>query len=290
MSVVIAETPPLTEGLATSGVVLFVVLVTWLVIDQVVGRAIKRSVARILEEDDVRADERAKRILTLWSVGRLVIVIVLIVVAILLLFGVWGIPMTPFLAVGSVLGVALGFGAQDLVKDVIAGVFIVAENQYGIDDVVEIADTTGRVESIRLRTTVLRDLDGNVHHVPNGSITVASNYTQEYAQVVVDLGVAYEVDVDEVMAVIVDEGNRFYEDPEWQLAFLDAPELLGVEQLGESSVIVRIVLKVRPGQRWAARREFLRRIKRRFDEEGIEIPFPHITIVRRSPPRANHHA
>ncbi|HSF85020.1 MAG TPA: mechanosensitive ion channel family protein [Acidimicrobiia bacterium] len=275
-----ASGPPLQEGLAQTGVALAATLLVWVVLDQVGRRLLTRAVERHSRRDDVHGAERAQRIRTLWSVGRAVIAIVLAVVFLLLALGIWGIPITPFLAVGSVVGVAIGFGAQDLVKDVIAGMFIIAEDQYGIDDVVEVAGVSGRVEQIRLRTTVLRDLGGGVHHVPNGQITVASNFTQEFSQVVIDVDIAYEADVDHAIAVMQDEVAAFTSDAEWSRAFLGPPEMLGVEALGDSGVTLRLVLTVRPAYRLTARREFLRLVKNRFDAEGVEIPYQKLTVLR----------
>lgn len=279
MRVLAATGPPWQEGVVQTAVAFVVVALAWIVLDRLGRRLIDRLVSRETARNNVSGDERAQRIRTLWSVGRIFITIILLVVFLLLALAVWGIPTTPFLAVGSVIGIAVGFGAQDLVRDVIAGLFIVSEDQYGIDDVVRIAGVAGRVESIRLRTTVLRDLDGNVHHIPNGQITVATNLTQEFAQVVIDLSVSYEADIDRALDVALDEAQRFYEDPEWSQDFLEAPEMLGVQAFAESAITLRLTFKVRPAQRWTYRREYLKRIKRRFDAEGILIPYPHMTLV-----------
>ncbi len=279
MTWILAAAPPLEEGLAQTAVVVVAIAVVWFVIDRFGRRLVRRLAARSAGEGDVRGEERAQRIRTLWAVLRMVILIVIGVALALLLLDVWGVPIGPFLAVGSVIGVAIGFGAQDLVRDVIAGMFIIVEDQYGIDDVVRIGGVSGKVESIRLRTTVLRDLDGNVHHVPNGQITVATNFTQEYSQIVLDVGVSYDTEAEKAMAVIDDEIQRMAVDEEWEVAFLEPPEMLGIERFGESAVVIRLTMKVRPAYRWTARREALRRVKARLDAEQIEIPFPHLKIV-----------
>lgn len=284
MSSLVAAAPPLEEGLLQTAVVVAVIVVVWLILNRVGHRLIDRLVARASDEGGVRGDERAQRMKTLWLVGRMFLLMLLGAALVLLLLDVWGVPIGPFLAFGSVVGVAVGFGAQDLVRDIIAGLFIIAEDQYGIDDVVEISGVSGKVEAIRLRTTVLRDLDGNVHHVPNGQITVASNLTQLFSQVVVDLGVSYETDVDHAIEVITDEANRFAEDPEWEAAFIDPPEMMGVERFDDSAVVIRSLFKVHPSIRWSSRREFLRRVKKRLDAEGISIPYPHIEVIDRTPP------
>ncbi len=283
MNLVIAQAPSLREGLIQTAVVVAVFAVAWLILNRVGHRLIDRMVERAAAEGGVHGDERAQRIKTLWQVGRMFILILLGVALALVLLDVWGVPIAPFLAVGSIIGVAIGFGAQDLVKDIIAGLFIIAEDQYGIDDIVKIGGVSGKVEAIRLRTTVLRDLDGNVHHVPNGQVTVASNLTQVYSQVVVDLGVSYETNVDHAIEVVTDEATRFARDPEWEAAFLDPPEMLGVDRFDDSAIVIRVVFKVHPAFRWSSRREFLRRAKNRFDVEGISIPYPHLELIDRTP-------
>jgi len=203
---------------------------------------------------------------------------VVVVIVLLTAMNIWAIPITAFVAVGSAIGVAVGFGAQSMVKDVIAGFFILAEDQFGIGDVVRIAGATGSVVDMRLRITVLRDLDGNAHYVPNGEITVASNFTQSYAQVVIDVGVAYHENVDHALDVFGDELRRFAADSDWSAFVLEDPVVLGVEELGDSSVTIRGYLKVAPDRRWLVRRELFRRIKNRFDADSIEIPFPQRTV------------
>jgi len=264
--------PPVREGLIQTGVVVAVLLLTALVISRLGHRVTDRLVARAAAEGGVHGAERSQRIRTLWVVGRAFVLIVLAVALILLLLDVWGVPIGPFLAVGSVLGVALGLGAQGLVRDVIAGFFIIAEDQYGIDDVVRIGGVEGKVESIRLRTTVLRDVDGSVHHVPNGQVTVASNLTQEFSQVVVDVPVSPQTDVDEASAILTDVVDGFAADPQWAAVFLDPPEVLGVERFEESATVIRVVFRVAPAFRLTARREFLRRLRKRFDAEGVSLP------------------
>jgi moderate conductance mechanosensitive channel len=143
-----------------------------------------------------------------------------------------------------------------------------------------VADVAGAVIDIRPRVTVLRDLDGNVHYIPNGSIVVTSNLTSEFAQVVLDVGVAYKESVDRVIEVIADEMDALCRSEEWSSLIIDEPQMLGVDALGDSAVVIRSVLKVGASDRWLVKREALRRIKNRLDAEGIEIPFPHLTVYR----------
>lgn len=242
----------------------------------VISRMAQRSVARFVQ----RGGEQGTRAQTLWSMLRRLVMLVLVVTAVLTVAAVWEIPQGPFLAVGSAVGVAIGFGAQDLVRDVISGFFILAEDQFHIGDVVRIADVAGAVEDIRPRVTVLRDLDGNVHYVPNGQIKVTSNLTQRFAQVVVDVGVAYRTDVDRALEVLGAVLEEMGSDEQWGPLFIEPPQVLGVDQLADSAVVLRAVVKVTADERWNVRREALRRVKNRFDAEGIEIPFPHLTVYR----------
>lgn len=260
--------------LAQSGVMLIGALVLWWIFVRVVGRA----VARMARGDDIEAAERRQRTRTLWKAGRRVAAIVFALIWLLTVMNIWDIPITAFVAVGSAIGVAIGFGAQSMVKDIIAGFFILAEDQFGIGDVVQIAGVTGTVVDMRLRVTVLRDLDGNAHYVPNGEIAVASNFTQSYAQVVIDVGIAYHQEVDRALEVFGDELKQFALDPEWAESVLEEPVVLGVQELGDSSVTIRGYLKVAPDKRWLVRREMFRRIKNRFDADSIEIPFPQRTV------------
>ncbi len=249
-------------------------IVLWWVFVRLVGRAIDR----MARGDDIEAVERRQRAETLWKAGRKVAAITVALIWLLTVMNIWDIPITPFVAIGSAFGVAIGFGAQSMVKDIISGFFILAEDQFGIGDVVEIAGVTGSVVDMRLRVTVLRDLDGNVHYVPNGEIAVASNFTQSYAQVVIDVGISYGESVDRALEVFGDELLRFAVDPEWSNSVLEEPVVLGVQELGDSSVTIRGYLKVAPDKRWLVRRELFRRIKNRFDADSIEIPFPQRTV------------
>ncbi len=235
-----------------------------------------RFVSRISQS----GHDAAMRAATLWAILRRLGLVVVAVVAILVLLDVWGFGLGPFVAVGGAIGIALGFGAQDLVKDVIAGFFILAEDQFHIGDVITISGISGTVEDIQLRATVLRDVEGVVHYIPNGQITVTSNLTSTFAQPVVEVGVAYKEDVDRAMSVIADEMSSFASDPEWTERINGEPEMVGVTELADSAVIIRARLHTPAADRWTVKREALRRIKKRLDAEGIEIPFPHLTVYR----------
>lgn len=233
---------------------------------------------RYVRRMSAKGGDRGARASTLWTVLRRLVLLVVFITALLFVFSVWGWGLAPFLGIGTVLAAAVGFGAQDLVKDFLSGFFILMEDQFQMGDTVTIAGTTGTVEDIQLRVTVLRDLEGNVHFVPNGKITVTSNFTSRFAQPVLDVGVAYETDVDHALIVLRDELEELARDPEFGLLITADPEVLGVTELGDSSVVLRARLTTVADSRWTIRREALRRIKNRFDAEGISIPFPQVTI------------
>jgi small-conductance mechanosensitive channel len=252
----------------------------------VIGRwLIRRWAARIQNHfqssGDLVSRARAQRIATVGQLSSAVLFVIVAGVAVVTSLAVWGIPIGPLVASLSVVGIAVGIGAQDLVKDVIAGAFAIAEDQYSIGDVVKLADVSGTVEEIRLRTTVLRDLDGSVHHVPNGEVRVATNLTHEYSRAVVDLSVAYEESVDRAIEVIGEIAAGLATDPEWSTALVEEPKVLGVDALDDSGVVIRVLFSTDPDLRWHVKREFLRRAKNGLDAAGIEIPYPHLTVNRR---------
>jgi small conductance mechanosensitive channel len=189
-----------------------------------------------------------------------------------------GFDITPILAGAGVIGLAVGFGAQNLVRDVISGFFILIENQIRVNDVAVINGTGGLVEEINLRTTVLRSQDGVVHVFPNGSITTLSNMTREFSFYVFDIGVAYKEDTDRVAEVLREIAEEMRRDQRFAPVILEPLEVLGVDRFADSAVMVRARIKTQPIQQWNVGREMNRRIKKRFDELGIEIPFPHRSV------------
>lgn len=188
------------------------------------------------------------------------------------------IDITPLLGGAAILGLAVSFGAQSLVKDLIAGFFILMENQFALGDVVQAGGKGGVVERMTLRVVHLRDLDGSLHVIPNGEITVVTNQTRGWSRAVIELGVGYGTDLDRALQVFGDEARLLAADPGWRPRIDGAPEVSGVIALGESSVVIRTLIRTRPGQQWDVSREFRRRIKGRLDREGIEIPFPQRVV------------
>ena len=189
-----------------------------------------------------------------------------------------GVPIGPMIAGFGIAGIAVGFGAQSMVKDMIAGFFIVAENQYRTGDVVSIAGIAGSVESIILRRTVLRDLDGKVHVVPNGEISVASNYTKFWSRINLNVGVAYKENMDFVFDILNEIGMELSGEDYWAEKIIDPPQVLRIDSFDDSQITIKMLGVCRPLTQWEIAGELRKRIKDRFDAEGIEIPFPHQTI------------
>ena len=239
-----------------------------------VVKLIARRIERAADDGDPSVTtSREKRGRTISQLLSSVARVVLITLAILLTFNVF-INIAPILAGAGILGLAVSFGAQSLVRDIISGFFILLEDQFAVGDVIEVAGKSGVVEEITLRVVILRDLEGTMHVVPNGEVKVVSNKTRGWARAIVDIGIPYKEDVDRGLAVIRDEAAQFSTDPVWGLQ-LDGPvEVLGIESRGESSVLIRTLLKTQPGSQWNVAREFRRRLKKRFDRETIDIPFP----------------
>jgi small conductance mechanosensitive channel len=189
-----------------------------------------------------------------------------------------GIAIGPVLAGFGIAGVAIGFGAQYLIRDLIAGIFIVLENQYRVGDVVNIADIGGLVEEITLRKTVLRDLDGVVHHIPNGEIRTASNLTRHFSRVNLNVSVAYGTDLDHAISVINRVGKELAQDEKLGKVIKSPPQVLRVDNLGDSGIDIKILGDVKPGEQWTVMGELRLRLKKAFDAEGIEIPWPHTKV------------
>jgi len=226
-------------------------------------------------EDD---SEEIKRIETVGRVFRYIATIVISIIAIVEVLHQLGISIAPVLAAAGVVGLAVGFGAQSLIKDYFNGFFILLENQIRQGDVVEAGDKAGLVEEVTLRYVRMRDYSGNVHYVPNGLITTVTNMSRGFAQAVIDIGVAYRENVDEVIEVMKRVGAELRQDAQLSSKILDDMEMAGVDQLDNSAVVIRCRFKVLPLEQWGVRREYLKRIKAAFDAQGIEIPFPHLTV------------
>jgi len=264
--------------LATSGLRVLLIVLGAIVVVRLAAFVIRRIERTFDDDDPSTMNEREKQAATLGKVMRYVVRIAVWGMATLMVLKEIGIDIGPILAGVGIAGLAIGFGAQTLVKDILAGVFVLVENQYHVGDVVRAAGVAGLVEKITLRATTLRDLDGRVHVIPNGAIEVATNMTKQYSRYVLDIGVAYKEDVDEVMAILKDLGDEMAAAPEYSRVITAPLEVLGVEDFADSAVVVRVRFTTIPMQQWAVAREFRRRVKKAFNAKGIEIPFPHRTI------------
>ncbi|OGB05994.1 MAG: mechanosensitive ion channel protein MscS [Burkholderiales bacterium RIFCSPHIGHO2_12_FULL_69_20] len=262
-------------GTVTALRIVVILSLAWVLIT-VLQRAIRAFRIRISSRFDDR--EVIKRAETLGRVFRYLAAVVVSLLAGMLVLAELGISVAPILGAAGVVGLAVGFGAQSLVKDYFTGFFILLENQIREGDVVKLGEHAGLVEVVTLRYVQLRDYDGYVHFVPNGQINTVVNLSRGYAQAVMDISVAYRENVDEVMVVMQETGAALRADSRMDGLILDALEMAGVERWDDSAVIIRCRFKCAPLQQWTVRREYLRLLKQAFDARGIEIPFPHLTV------------
>ncbi|MGD9852164.1 MAG: mechanosensitive ion channel family protein [Nitrospirales bacterium] len=228
------------------------------------------------EDKDRIANE--KRVKTLTGMLLTICLTLIWVIAVIMGLDQIGLDVTPILAGAGIAGLAVGFGAQNIVRDLINGFFMILENQVRVGDVAVVNGTGGLVEAITFRTITLRDLSGTVHIFPNGTITTLANMTKEWSAYVMEIGVAYKEDTDHVVAVMKDVADELQQDPKLGKKMIEPIEILGVDAFGESEVVIKARIKTLPIEQWAVGREYRRRLKKAFDEEKIEIPFPHRTL------------
>jgi small conductance mechanosensitive channel len=257
-------------------IIVVVGAVLWFALNKFLPPIVRRSVARTkYKESKEGMEKRTNTLLSIFKgMGRVFIVIV----AIMMVLDEVGVPVAPVLAGFGIVGIAIGFGAQYLIRDLIAGIFIILENQYRVGDVARVADISGLVEEVTLRKTVLRDLDGILHHVPNGEIRTASNFTRHFSRVNLDISVGYGTDLDHAISVINRVGKALAEDEKWRKVIKNPPRVLRVNNLGDSGIDIKILGDVKPMEQWAVMGELRLRLKKAFDAEGIEIPWPHTKV------------
>lgn len=268
----------LRDWIIPHGLKVVLVLIIMVVLIKSAAFLADRFVTAIGKRNKKADEEFRKRVETLSSIIKHVISLSCVITAFLIILDEIGIEIGPILAAAGILGLAVGFGAQSLVKDVIAGFFIFLEDQIRVGDVVEIAGKSGLVQKVNLKMTVLRDLSGNVHFIPNGHIDVVTNMTKGYSMYVFEIGVSYRENVDEVMRVMVEVDESLRNDPEFGPDILQPLEMLGLDKFADSALIIKARTTTKPIKQWRTAREFNRRLKQRFDELNIEIPFPHITL------------
>ena len=253
-----------------------------LVVAFVVLRFIRAFVPRLREHIAGRQEsiEDAKRIQTLLRVAHYLLTASTLAVAVLLVLGEVGISLAPILGAAGVVGIAVGFGAQTLVKDYVSGFLLLLENQIRVGDAVEISGKSGIVEEVTLRFIRLRDFGGNVHFIPNNTIGVITNSSLGFAYAVLDVGIAYGSDIEVSMQVMRDVDESMREDASFSGKILKPLEIAGVDQWADSSVMIKARIQVKPLEQWHVRREYLKRLKIAFDAKGVEIPFPHVKLVQ----------
>jgi moderate conductance mechanosensitive channel len=258
--------------------ILITIFAAWLfysIIKRVITRAVRFAVISdksLSEESEKKREDTLIRIFTGASK------IVIITIAILMVLKEAGFEIGPILAGAGIVGLAVGFGGQYLIRDIITGLFIILENQYRIGDVINVDSTGGLVEDISLRKTTLRDLNGTVHHIPHGEIKRVSNLSKEFARVNLDLGISYGSNLEHVINVVNQTGKEMAAEPLYKDAIIDPPQFLRIENFADSAIIIKILGVTKPLRQWEITGEFRKRIKIAFDKEGIEIPFPQVVI------------
>ena len=258
--------------------IVLIAVAAWL-LNIIISRIIKKAVRiAVVSDKDVSEEAEKKREDTLIRIFTGALRIVIVILAILMILQEAGIEIGPILAGAGIAGLAFGFGGQYLIKDIITGLFIILENQYRIGDVINIDGTGGLVQDISMRKTTLRDLDGTVHHLPHGSIIKVSNLSKDWSRINLDMGVAYNTDLEHLIEVINRTGNELAEDPAYKEFIIKPPQFLRVNEFADSAIVVKILGETKPLKQWEITGEFRKRLKIAFDKEEIEIPFPQRVI------------
>ncbi|MGH9182474.1 MAG: mechanosensitive ion channel family protein [Acidimicrobiales bacterium] len=245
-------------------------------------RAADRHAAALLMTGPAQLRSR-QRTETIGAVLRSLTKMVIAVIAGLMVLSEFGVDLGPLIAGAGIVGVALGFGSQSLVKDFLSGAFILVEDQFGVGDIIDVGEASGVVEGVSMRVTRLRDVQGVMWHVPNGEIRRVGNHSQEWSRALIDVEVAYGTDLSHAQSVIKAVADEVWRDQAWAPSILDEPDVWGVETLGPSGVLIRLVVKTKPSDQWKVMRVLRHRIKDAFDDEGIEIPFPQQSVWVRGP-------
>jgi len=268
-----------TPWLLSHGVKILIILIGIIILNRVIKKVIDKAirVAVVPGKFDSKAAEK-KREDTLIMIFTGISRIAILTTGALMILSEMGLKIAPILAGAGIVGLAVGFGGQYLIRDIISGLFIILENQYRVGDVVNFDGTGGLVEDISIRKTTLRDLDGTVHHVPHGEIKKVANLSKSYSRVNLNIGIAYNSNLEHVINVVNQTGNELAEDPAWKEFITKAPQFLRVDNFADSSIIIKILGETLPIKQWDVSGELRKRIKTAFDREGIEIPFPQVVI------------
>ena len=273
------------KPLAILWLLVLALVARWLLF-KLVDRLVRRAQTGVLpnalsrgsfteHEHEVTRTRRSQRAQTIGTLLKSIVSGVIVAIVVMMALSEVGVDIAPLIASAGILGVALGFGAQSLVKDFLSGIFMIFEDQYGVGDSVNLGDVSGTVEAVGLRVTRLRDVDGTVWYVRNGEILRVGNQSQNWSRSVLDIAVGYKEDVAKVRRVLKEVAHSLWEDPVYHDKIIEEPEVWGVQSLGPDSVVVRVTLKTMPQQQWTVSREMRERVKTRFDEEGIQMPQPH---------------
>jgi moderate conductance mechanosensitive channel len=245
--------------------------------------ALKKSAPRVIVEGVSGPTPRAaQRAQTIGALLRSITTAVIWGIALLMILSELGLNLGPLIAGAGIVGVAVGFGAQNLVRDFLSGIFMLLEDQYGVGDIIDAGEATGVVEGISLRTTRLRDVEGTVWHIPNGTIARVGNKSQQWSRALLDIEVAYDTDIDLARSVIKRVADELWTDELWAPSIVEEPEVWGVENLGADGIAIRVAIKTLPSEQFKVGRELRQRLKSVFDAEGIEIPFPQRTVWHRN--------
>jgi len=284
------------KPLAIIGLIVLGVVARWLLhrlVDRVVRRAeggvlparLVRGGLDRLSTDATASARRAQRARTMGSLLKSIVGGVIFTVITIMAVSELGYDVAPIIAGAGIVGVALGFGSQTLVKDFLSGIFMIFEDQYGVGDVVDVGEASGTIEAVSLRVTRLRDVDGTVWYVRNGEILRVGNMSQNWSRTVLDIPVDYSEDLTQVRSVLKDVAHGLWDDEDYKGVIIEEPEVWGVQSLEPDSVVVRVTLKTAPMQQWNVAREMRERVKARFDHEGIEIPRPQRVVYQREMPQ-----
>lgn len=275
------------KPLAIIGLVLLGLVIRWL-LQRVVDRVARRAERGVLPErvESAVTARRKQRAATMAGVLKSIITFVIVAIIGTMVLSEVGVDIAPIIASAGIIGIALGFGAQSLVKDFLAGIFIFIEDQYGVGDVVDLGEANGTVELVTLRMTRLRDLEGTVWYVPNGEILRVGNKSQNWSRAVVDVRVGYDEDLARVQRILREVAHDLWEDDEFSHVVIEEPEVTGVELMEPDSVTIRVLVKTAPLEQWGVARALRQRIKARFDHEGIEIPYAQRVVWHREDRRA----
>jgi len=271
------------EWMFEHGLPIIIIAVGFFIAQRVLKTVIHHSLDRMVRKAYHARSEAAvnKRQETLEHVFYVTAKMLLWIAAGLMILSEMGVDIAPLLAGAGIVGLAFGFGGQYLIRDIIAGLFIIMEDQFRKGDIIEIAGITGKVENVNLRRTILRDLDGVEHHIPNGEITTTSNKTKFWSRIHLQIGVSYDADIQKTIDVLNRACKSFAASPEWEDEMIKKPEVMGIDELGESAIIYKILGDVKPGTQWKGMRALRIYIKTALDKAGIEIPYPHRVIIKK---------